>query len=192
MPCRPLMLSLKVPEIISQKKISSSFLTLSRLSVFLAELPFFLSLFSAMLSPSLSLPSFASAELPSVKALATLSPFFGGGATFGLLFRKPETLRASHLVSLCSQQGYFVYPETFYRPESLDKMPQGWERLEAFEAFQKELLSWLFPFFCEAFPLAERLGEERFLSSCLPYSEHYEGKSLWLSLPNRKSAEGEA
>jgi hypothetical protein len=98
--------------------------------------PFSLSsLFSAMLSPSLSLPSFASAELPSVKALATLSPFVGGGATFGLLFRKPETLRASHLVSLCSHKGYFVYPETFYRPECLDKMPQGWERLEAFLAF---------------------------------------------------------
>ncbi len=187
MPCRPLMLLLKVPEIISQKKISSSFLTLSRLSVFPAELPFSLSLFSAMLSPSLSLPSFAS-SLQQTKALAVQTAIVGGGAGFSLYFPlAKERESASFLVSLSSHDGIFQRPEGYYYPKEIEAMPLGEERYRAFLSFQKELNAFLFPFFCEAFPLAERLGEQRFLSSCLPYEEKHKSGKAWLLLPASKA-----
>ena len=154
----------------------------------LTELPFpsFPFAFPSML------PSFASASLPPIKALAKQTAIMGGGAGFSLYFPKPEGFDASHLISLSSHKGYFVRPESFYRPKSLDLMPLGFERYESFLAFQAELCAFLFPSFVKAFPLCESLGAKRFLASTLPYSEKHQSKSLWLSLPQRKSAEGEA
>jgi hypothetical protein len=71
-------------------------------------------------------------------------------------------------------------------------MPLGFERYESFLAFQVELSAFLFPYFAKAFPLCRSLGEKGFLTSSLPWEEKYQSKSLWLSLPQRKSAEGEA
>lgn len=136
------------------------------------------------------LPSFASASLPPVKALAMQTAIIGGGAGFSLYFPKPAGFDSSHLVLLGSHKGYFLRPEGFYRPQSLDAMPLGSERLEAFLSFQAELCAFLFPFFVKAFPLCESLGAQRFLTFTLPYSEKYESRKAWLSLPNRKSAEG--
>jgi len=140
----------------------------------------------AMLSLTSTLPAFASASLPPIKALAKQTAIIGGGAGFSLYFPKPEGFDASHLVILSRHKGYFLRPEGFYRPASLDAMPLGSERLEAFLAFQAELLGFLFPYFAKAFPLCESLGSQRFLSNVLSYSERYESKSLWLSLPDRK------
>jgi hypothetical protein len=142
-------------------------------------------LFFPFAFPSM-LPSFASASLLPVKALAKQTAIVGGGAGFSLYFPKPKGFDASHLVSLSRHKGYFLRPEGFYRPASLDAMPLGRERLEAFLAFQAELLDFLFPYFAKAFPLCESLGSQRFLSNVLSYSERYESKSLWLSLPDRK------
>ena len=137
------------------------------------------------------LPSFASASLPPVKALARQTAIVGGGAGFSLYFPKLKGFETPHLVILSSRQGYFVPPEGFYRPESLDAMPLGFERYESFLAFQAELCAFLFPYFVKALPLCKSLGAKRFLSSTLPWEEKYESKALWLSLPQRKSAEGE-
>lgn len=142
-----------------------------------------------MLSLPSTLPAFASASLPPIKALACQTAFVGGGAGFSLYFPKPEDFDPGHLVTLSSQKGFLLRPEGFYRPASLDLMPLGAERLEAFLAFQAELLGFLFPYFAKAFPLCESLGSRRFLSSVLPYSERYESRKAWLLLPDRKSAE---
>jgi hypothetical protein len=136
-----------------------------------------------------TLPAFASASLPPIRALACQTAICGGGAGFSLYFPKPEGLEAGHLVSLSGQKGYFLRPEGFYRPGFLDAMPRGSERLEAFLAFQSELLAFLFPYFVEAFPLCESLGSQRFLSSVLPYSQKYESRKAWIMLPDRKGAE---
>jgi hypothetical protein len=136
------------------------------------------------------LPSFASASLPPIKALAKQTAIVGGGAGFSLYFPKPEGFDASHLVSLSRHKGYFLRPEGFYYPSPIESMPLGFERYESFLAFQAELCTFLFPYFVKAFPLCESLGEKRFLSSTLPWEGKYESKSLWLSLPQRKSAEG--
>ena len=142
-----------------------------------------------MLSPSLSLPSFASPDLQT-KALACQTATCGGGAGFSLYFPlTKERGSASFLVSLSSHNGMFQRPEGYYYPTEIERMPLGWERYDAFLAFQKELNTFLFPFFCEAFPLAERLGDQRFLSSCLPYEEKHESRKSWLLLP---AAKGEA
>ena len=142
-----------------------------------------------MLSLPSALPAFASASLPPIKALACQTAFVGGGAGFSLYFPKPEGFDPGHLIMLSSQKGFLLRPEGFYRPASLDLMPLGAERLEAFLAFQTELLGFLFPYFAKAFPLCESLGSRRFLSSVLPYSERYESRKAWLLLPDRKSAE---
>jgi hypothetical protein len=135
------------------------------------------------------LPSFTSA-LQQTKALACQTALIGGGAGFSLYFPfAKERGSASFLVSLSSHDGMFQRPEGYYYPEEVEKMPLGWERYEAFLSFQKELNAFLFPFFCEAFPLAERLGDQRFLSSCLPYDEKHESRKTWLLLP---AAKGEA
>lgn len=134
------------------------------------------------------LPSFASASL-SVKALACQTAIVGGGAGFSLFFPCHNTEGKSFLVSLSSHSGWLQRPEGYYYPQSLEAMPLGFERLEAFHAFQAELSSFLFPFFCKAFPLAESLGSQRFLSSVLPYSQKYESKKAWLLLPASKGAE---
>jgi len=155
----------------------------------LIELPFSLSsLFSAMLSPSLSLPSFAS-SFQQTKALACQTAMCGGGVGFSLYFPIESRKGRSFLVSLSSHDGMFQRPEGYYYPEVIERMPLGWERYDAFLSFQKELNAFLFPFFCEAFPLAERLGDQRFLSSCLPYEEKHESRKAWLLLP---AAKGEA
>lgn len=138
-----------------------------------------------------SFPSFASASLPPIKALAWQTPLIGGGASFSLYFPKVPSSADNFLVSLASYEGWFQRPEGFYYPSSLENMPVGWERYESFLVFQKEMNAFLFPFFIAAFPLAESLGEEGFLSSVLPYSQTYERKKAWLSLPDRKSAEKE-
>lgn len=135
------------------------------------------------------LPSFASEKLPKVKALAKQTAMVGGGAGFDLYFKKPEGFDASFLVSLSSHSGCFLRPEGFYYPSAIESLPLGWERYESFLAFQTELQSFLFPYFIKAFPLAESLGEKRFLSSVLPWEQKYESKSVWLALPDRKSAE---
>ncbi len=154
----------------------------------LIELPFSLSLFSAMLSPSLLLPSFTSSS-QQIKALACQTAMCGGGAGFSLYFPIENREGRSFLVSLSSHNGMFQRPEGYYYPEEVEKMPLGWERYDAFLSFQKELNAFLFPFFCEAFPLAERLGDQRFLSSCLPHEEKHESRKAWLLLP---AAKGEA
>lgn len=142
-----------------------------------------------MLSLPSTLPAFASASLPPIKALACQTAFVGGGAGFSLYFPCASISGKNFLVSLSSHKGYFQRPEGFYYPESLEALPLGFERLEAFEAFQAELLSFLFPYFAKAFPLCESLGSQRFLSSVLPYSERYESRKVWLLLPDRKGAE---
>ena len=142
-----------------------------------------------MLSLTSRLPAFASASLPPIKALACQTAFVGGGAGFSLYFPKPEGFDPGHLVTLSGQKGFLLRPEGFYRPDSLDAMPVGSERLEAFLAFQAELLSFLFPYFAKAFPLCESLGSQRFLSSVLSYSVRYESRKAWLLLPDRKGAE---
>jgi len=68
-------------------------------------------------------------------------------------------------------------------------MPLGWERYEAFLAFQAELNAFLFPYLCKTFPLCESLGAKGFLSSVLPCSEKYESREAWISPPQRKTAE---
>jgi hypothetical protein len=136
------------------------------------------------------LPSFASASLPFTKALACQTAIIGGGASFSLYFPQPKRgFDSGHLVSLGSSKGYFVCPESFYRPAFLDAMHLGSERLEAFLAFQSELLGFLFPFIAKAFPLCKSLGSKRFLSSVLSYGETYESRKAWLLLPDRKGAE---
>jgi len=136
------------------------------------------------------IPSFVSASLPFTKALACQTAIIGGGANFSLYFPHPERgFNSGHLVSLGRFKGYFVYPESFYYPASLDAMPLGGERLEAFLAFQAELLSFLFPFIAKAFPLCESLGSKRFLSSVLSCGKTYESRKAWLLLPDRKEAE---
>ena len=138
------------------------------------------------------LPSFASASLPHVKALAKQTAIIGGGAGFSLYFPKPEGFETSHLVILSSRKGYFLRPEGFYYPSAIERMPLGFERYESFLAFQAELSAFLFPYFAKAFPLCKSLGEKGFLTSSLSWEEKHQSKSLWLSLPQRKSAEGEA
>ncbi len=140
-----------------------------------------------MLSPSLSLPSFAS-SLQQTKALACQTAMCGGGVGFSLYFPlAKERGSASFLVSLSSHDGTFQRPEGYYYPAEIERMPLGWKRYEAFLSFQKELNAFLFPFFCEAFPLAESLGAQRFLSSCLPYEEKYKSGKAWLLLPAAKA-----
>jgi hypothetical protein len=146
--------------------------------------------FDPLSFPSM-LPSFASASLPPVKALAKQTAIVGGGAGFSLYFPKPEGFETSHLVILSSRKGYFLRPEGFYYPATIERMPLGFERYESFLAFQAELSAFLFPYFAKAFPLCKSLGEKRFLTSTLPWEEKYESEALWLSLPQRKSAEGE-
>lgn len=142
-----------------------------------------------MPSPSLLLPSFASPDLQT-KALACQTAIVGGGAGFSLYFPlAKERKGTSFLVSLSSHNGMFQRPEGYYYPAEIERMPLGWERYDAFLAFQKELNAFLFPFFCEAFPLTKRLGDQRFLSSCLPYEEKHESRKTWLLLP---AAKGEA
>lgn len=128
------------------------------------------------------LPSFAS-HLQQTKALACQTAIIGGGAGFSLYFPIESTEGRSFLVSLSSHSGTFQRPEGYYYPKEITAMPLGWERYEAFLAFQRKLNAFLFPFFCEAFPLAERLGEQRFLSSCLPYEEKHKSRKAWLLLP---------
>jgi len=135
-----------------------------------------------MLSPSLSLPSFAS-SLQQTKALGCQTAICGGGAGFSLYFPIESTKGRSFLVSLSSHNGMFQRPEGYYYPKEIEAMPLGEERYRAFLSFQKELNAFLFPFFCEAFPLAERLGEQRFLSSCLPCEEKHKSGKAWLLLP---------
>jgi hypothetical protein len=135
------------------------------------------------------LPSFISASLPPTKALACQTAIIGGGAGFSLYFPCHQREGRNFLVSLSSHDGYFQRPEGYYYPESLESMPLGFDRLEAFNAFQAELLSFLFPYFVKAFPLCESLGSQRFLSSVLSYSESYESRKAWLLLPDRKGAE---
>jgi hypothetical protein len=139
-----------------------------------------------MLSLSSALPAFASASLPPIKALACQTAIVGGGAGFSLYFPCPITDGQSFLVSLSSHKGYFQRPEGYYYPSSLESMSLGFDRLEAFNAFQAELLGFLFPYFVKAFPLCESLGSQRFLSSVLSYSEKYESRKAWLLLPARK------
>ena len=145
-----------------------------------------------MLSPfsfPSTLPAFASASLPPIRALARQTAICGGGAGFSLYFPKPEGLEAGHLVSLSGQKGYFLRPEGFYRPASLDLMPLGAERLEAFLAFQAELFAFLFPYFQRPFPACSSLGAQRFLTHTLPYDQVYGSRKTWIELPDRKGAE---
>ena len=142
-----------------------------------------------MLSLTSTLPAFASASLPPIKALACQTAFVGGGAGFSLYFPKPEGFDPGHLVTLSGQKGFLLRPEGFYRPDSLDAMPVGSERLEAFLAFQAELLSFLFPYFQEAFPACSPLGSQRFLSGIIPPNQAYASRKTWLLLPDRKGAE---
>ena len=133
---------------------------------------------------SLTLPSFAS-SIGQTKALAWQTAIVGGGAGFSLYF-PAERESSSFLVHLGSHDGLFQRPEGYYYPQEIEAMPKGADRLEAFLAFQKELNAFLFPLFCKAFPLAESLGEQRFLSSVLPYSQKYESRKAWLTLPAAK------
>ena len=133
------------------------------------------------------LPSFVSPSA-TVEALACQTAMIGGGASFSLYFPCENTEGQSFLVSLSSHNGMFQRPEGYYYPESLERMPLGFDRLEAFNAFQKEMLSMIFPAFVKAFPLAESLGEARFLSSVLPYDQKHESRKAWLSLPARREA----
>lgn len=150
------------------------------------------SVWQEKLAKKLVLPSFASSSLPFTKALACQTAIIGGGASFSLFFPKPASLSpSSGIVSLSSHRGLFLRPEAFYRPSSLDQLPLGSERLEAFLSFQEDLRLFLFPFFIEAFPLSASLGK-RFLESPLPYDQKHESRKAWLLLPDRKSAEGEA
>lgn len=133
------------------------------------------------------LPSFVSPS-STVKALACQTAMIGGGASFSLYFPCENTEGQNFLVSLSSHSGMFQRPEGFYYPDFLEKMPLGFGRLEAFNAFQKEMLSMIFPFFVKAFPLAESLGEARFLYSVLPYDQKFKSSNDWLSLPARKES----
>ena len=135
------------------------------------------------------LPSFVSSKLPPAKALAVQTAIVGGGAGFSLYFPKPESFDASFHITLGSHRGQFLRPEGFYYPAPIEKMPLGWERYEAFLAFQAELNAFLFPYLCTTFPLCESLGAKGFLSSVLPYSEKHESRKAWISLPQRKTAE---
>lgn len=134
----------------------------------------------------LPLPAFVSSS-ETVKALACQTAIIGGGAGFSLYFPCATTEGKSFLVSLSAHKGWFQRPEGYYYPDTLEAMPLGSDRLEAFYAFQEELNAMLFPLFIEAFPLAESLGH-RFLSSCLAYDRRYESRKAWLSLPARKEA----
>lgn len=142
-----------------------------------------------MLSLPSTLPAFASASLPPTKALACQTAIVGGGAGFSLYFPCANTRGKSFLVSLSSHKGYFQRPEGFYYPESLEALPLGFERLEAFEAFQAELLSFLFPYFQQVFPACSPLGSQRFLSGVIPPNQAYASRRTWLLLPDRKGAE---
>lgn len=134
------------------------------------------------------LPSFVSPS-STVKALACQTAMIGGGASFSLYFPCDNTKGKSFLVSLSSHSGMFQRPEGYYYPESLERMPIGFDRLEAFNDFQKEMLSMIFPAFVKAFPLAESLGEAHFLFSVLPYDQKHESRKAWLSLPARREAQ---
>ena len=134
------------------------------------------------------LPSFVSPS-STVKALACQTAMVGGGASFSLYFPCENTESQSFLVSLSSHNGWFQRPEGYYYPESLERMPLGFDRLDAFNAFQKEMLSMIFPAFVKAFPLAESLGEARFLSSVLPYDKKHESRKAWISLPAKREAQ---
>jgi hypothetical protein len=134
------------------------------------------------------LPSFVSPSV-TVKALACQTAMIGGGASFSLYFPCENIAGKSFLVSLSSHHGMFQRPEGYYYPESLERMPLGFDRLEAFNAFQKEMLSMIFPAFVKAFPFAESLGKARFLSSVLPYDQKHESRKAWLSLPARRDAQ---
>ena len=133
------------------------------------------------------LPSFASAS-STVKALACQTAIIGGGAGFSLYFPCLSIEGKSFLVSLSSHKGYFQRPEGYYYPESLERMPLGFDRLDAFHTFKQEMLSMVFPSFVDAFPLAESLGAKRFLSHCLSYDQKHQSRKAWLSLPARKDA----
>jgi len=135
------------------------------------------------------LPSFVSNKLPPTKALAVQTAIIGGGAGFSLCFPKPESFDASFHIILGSHRGHFLRPEGFYYPSSVERMPLGWKRYEAFLSFQTELNAFLFPYLCKTFPLCESLGAKAFLSSVLPYSEKYESRKARISLPQRKTAE---
>ena len=137
------------------------------------------------------LPSFVS-PFSTVKALACQTAMIGGGAGFSLYFPCESTEGQSFLVSLSSHRGMFQRPEGYYYPESLERMPLGFDRLEAFNAFQKEMLSMIFPAFVKVFPLAESLGEARFLCCVLSYDQKHESRKVWLSLPARREAQGVA
>lgn len=128
------------------------------------------------------LPSFAS-SLISTKALAVQTAIVGGGAGFSLYFPCHNTKKASFLVSLSSHSGWFQRPEGYFYPIEIEKLPLGEQRLRAFLAFQKDLSSFLFPYFVKALPLAEGLGESRFLSSVLPYDQKYKSRKAWIELP---------
>lgn len=128
------------------------------------------------------LPSFVSPS-STVKALAWQTAIIGGGAGFSLYFPCDNPEGKSFLVSLASHSGMFQRPEGYYYPESLERMPLGFDRLEAFNVFQAEMLRMIFPAFVKAFPLAESLGESRFLSSVLPYDQKHESKKAWIELP---------
>ena len=78
-----------------------------------------------MLSLTSRLPAFASASLPSIKALACQTAFVGGGAGFSLYFPKPEGFDPGHLVTLSGQKGFLLRPEGFYRPDSLVLIPNA-------------------------------------------------------------------
>lgn len=133
------------------------------------------------------LPSFTSAS-STVKALACQTALCGGGAGFSLYFPCDNTKGKSFLVSLSSHRGYFQRPEGYYYPDSIEAMPLGSERLEAFLAFQKELNTFLFPYFQALFPACSPLGDQRFLSSTLPWDQSYASRKSWLFLPARKGA----
>ena len=109
----------------------------------------------------------------------------GGGLKFSLYFPCQNPAKHLHLVSLSGKKGYFLYPADFYRPSFIDVMPLGFERLETFYSFEREMLRELFPLFCAAFPLAESLGEKLFLSSVLFPSHKVESSECKLSLPER-------
>lgn len=133
------------------------------------------------------LPSFVSPSA-TVKALACQTAMIGGGASFSLYFPCENTEGQSFLVSLSSHRGMFQRPEGYYYPESLESMPLGFDRLEAFNAFQEEMLSMIFPFFQQAFPACSPLGSQRFLSGIIPPNQAYASRKTWLSLPARREA----
>ena len=56
-----------------------------------------------------------------------------------------EKERPSVLISQDNQT--YVSLSAYYRPDYLDRMPQGWDRLEAQQAWERELWRWIKTFF---------------------------------------------